>query len=165
MREVWASCKTLQKRRNGSRKPQRRGTRVQSNLRVPSKNALLHKTKQPMAPNSRDSNNPKHASNPAAAQTQAKFQQALALHQNGQLGQAQTLYEEILNTEPDHSDALHLSGVIAFQTNNYQTALSLMDRAIKIRPDATFYYNRGNVLHGLTQLDAAVASYNKAIRL
>src|SRR5262245_22155920 len=118
-----------------------------------------------MAPDFRNDDKPNHASNPAAAQTEAKFQQALTLHQTGQLGQAQTLYEEILNSDPEHSDALHLSGVIALQTENYKTALSLIDRAITIQPDATFYYNRGNVLHGLMHLDAAVASYDNAIAL
>src|SRR5215467_8475346 len=118
-----------------------------------------------MAPKFKNSHNPKHASNPAAAQTQATFQQALALHQNGQWVQAQTLYQEILKTQPEHADALHLSGVIALQTHNYQTALHLIDRAIQIRPDATCYSNRGAALQGLTQLEAAVASYDRAIAL
>src|SRR5262245_19950661 len=108
---------------------------------------------------------PKHAAPPAATQTQATFQQALALHQNGQWVQAQTLYQEILKTQPEHADALHLSGVIALQTHDYQTALHLIDRAIQIRPDATCYSNRGAALQGLTQLEAAVASYDRAIAL
>src|SRR5262245_53190063 len=118
-----------------------------------------------MAQEFKNSHNPKHASNPAAAHSQATLQQAMTLHQNGQWVQAQTLYQEILKTQPEHADALHLSGVIALQTHDYQTALRLIDRAIQIRLDATFYYNRGNVLQALGHLDAAVASYDTAIAL
>jgi len=104
--------------------------------------------------------------NPASAHTQAKFQQAWALHQKGQLAHAQSLYEEILKMQPEHYDALHLLGVIAGQTKNYQRAITLIDTAIRIQPNnAAFYANRGNVLQELKQLEAAVASYDKAIAL
>src|SRR5262245_17704703 len=118
-----------------------------------------------MAYKIRNNRKPNRTLHPAAAHVQTTFQHGLALHQSGQIAQAQMLYEEILKIQPEHYDALHLSGVIAFETKNYQTALDLIDRAIKIHPDATFYYNHGNVLHALTRLDAAVASYDKAIAL
>ena len=46
------------------------------------------------------------------------LQQALALHQKGQLAQAQTLYDRVLQLQPDNFDALHLSGLIALQSQN-----------------------------------------------
>ena len=104
--------------------------------------------------------------NALAAQTEAKFQQALQLHQQGQLAQAKVLYEEVLKSQPRHFDALHLSGVIAFETRNFKTAVELIGKAIKIQPDnAAFYSNRGNALKELKQLDDAVASYDRAIAL
>src|SRR5579863_7042181 len=50
------------------------------------------------------------------AAAQAQFQQALALHQNGQLEKAQALYLQILRGQPKQFECLHLLGVIAFQT-------------------------------------------------
>src|ERR1019366_2714609 len=101
-----------------------------------------------------------------ATKAQAKLQQAIALHQKGQLPQAQALYEEILTTQPKHFDSLHLLGVIAYQTNDHQRAVDLIGKAIELYPkNAAFYSNRGSALKALKQLDAAIASYDKAIAL
>ena len=104
--------------------------------------------------------------NATAAQAQAQFQQALAFHQKGQLAQAQAIYQDILKSQPDQFDVLHLLGVIASQTRDYQRALDLIGRAIELNPNnATFYSNRGIALQELKQFDAAVASYDKAIAI
>ncbi len=95
-----------------------------------------------------------------------EFQAALNLHQMGDLTEARALYEKILRKQPNHFDALHLLGVIFYQTRQLQRAVELIDKTIKINPNiAAFYSNRGNALHGLKQFDAAVASYDKAIQL
>ncbi len=96
---------------------------------------------------------------------QAKVQQASALYQIGQLAPAQSLLEAVLKKHPKHYDALQLLSAIAFQTKQYQTALCLLERALKNCPSADAYSNRGIVLHELRQLEAAVASYDQAIAL
>ena len=99
-------------------------------------------------------------------QTQAKFQQAIRLHQSGQLAQAQRLYDEILQLQPQHIDSLHLSGVVASQTKNFHKAVELIGKAIELCPDnAAFHNNYGNTLKELQQYEAAVASYDRAILL
>ncbi len=56
-------------------------------------------------------------------------------------------------------------GVIAYQTKHYRAA-DLIGNAIELYPkNAAFYCNRGNALKELNQLDAAIASYDKAIAL
>lgn len=105
-------------------------------------------------------------SNQSAAQVQASFEQALALHQRGQLAQAQRLYENVLESHPDHFDSLHLLGVIAYQSNRPQEAVELIARAIEINPGIpTSYSNIGAALEALGLLDEAVACYDKAISL
>ena len=101
------------------------------------------------------------------AQIEAKFRQALALHQGGQYSQAQALYTDLLKTHPDHSaDALHLLGMIALQTKKPQKAVELFDSAIAINSNnGAFYSNRGVALKELKQYDAAVASCDKAIAI
>lgn len=88
----------------------------------------------------------------------------VALHQTGQLEQAQTLYQQALELQPDNADALHLMGVLASQTGDHGRAIELIDRAIAIRPQAPeFFGNRGNALRALGRLEEALASYDRAI--
>ena len=92
--------------------------------------------------------------------------QALTLHQEGRIPEAQAIYQSILTLSPDHLDALHLLGVAAAQTGNYQRAADLIAKAISINPDvAALYINHGNALKELGQLETALTSYNKAIEL
>ena len=105
-------------------------------------------------------------SKPTTKRVGAKFNQALVLHDKGQLLKAQVLCEEILREQPDHFDSLHLLGVISYKNKRLQLAIDLMERAIKLNPNnADYCYNLGIVLHDLKQLDVAVASYDKAIQL
>ena len=109
---------------------------------------------------------PKNTLDQAAAQAKVMFQQALALQQNGQLTQAQVLYEEILKIQPNHHDVLHLLGVIAYQTNHLEKAVEWMDKAIALKPKfAEAYNNRGIALKLLKKFDAALGSYDQAIAL
>ena len=87
----------------------------------------------------------------------------MALHQSGHLAHAQGIYEEILAIQPDNAEALHLLGIIAYQTQNHQRAVELIDQAIAKYPEnAACYSNRGLALHGLKQFTAAIASYDQA---
>lgn len=96
-------------------------------------------------------------------QAQVKLREAIALHQQGLLKEAESIYRGILNAQPEHFDALHLLGVLANQTGNHHLAADLIGMAIAVCPDnAAFYSNRGNALQELKQLDAAVASYDRA---
>jgi predicted TPR repeat methyltransferase len=101
----------------------------------------------------------------AQAQAQAqRFEQAVALHQNGQLAQAQALYEDIVRTQPNHADAWHFLGLIGFQSNDPQRAVVLIGKAIAINPkNAVYYINHGNALRSLQRLEDALASFDKAI--
>lgn len=102
----------------------------------------------------------------ATAQVQAKFNEALTLHQRGQRAQAEVLYQQVLELQPQHSDALHFLGIISLQTERLQLAVELIGHAIEVNPqNAAAYNNRGIALQGLNRLDEALASYNRAIAL
>ena len=105
--------------------------------------------------------------NTAAAEVvQAQFDKACALHQQGRLKEAQALFEAILRTDPKQFDALHLLGIIAAQTKNYQLAADLIAKAIAMNSSNSAYYsNLGLALHKLNQFDAAVARYDQAIAI
>ncbi|MEI7816746.1 MAG: tetratricopeptide repeat protein [Desulfuromonadales bacterium] len=108
----------------------------------------------------------KAATSVLAEEAKSTLQQALVLHQQGQLPQAQALYDEILKSKPDHFDSLHLSGVIAYQTKNHHKAVELIGKALAINPDnAKAYSNLGVALKELKQFESALACYNRAIAL
>ncbi len=75
------------------------------------------------------------------------FKTALAVHQAGNLSEAEKQYRRILKAHPKHFDALHLLGVIHAQRGHFPEAVRLIDRAVKIRPgDDQALYNLGNAL-------------------
>jgi len=87
-------------------------------------------------------------------------------HGAGQLAEAEALYRQMLQANPDHPDALHLLGVIAYQVGQAAAALELIDKAIAARPDfAEAYFTRGNTLYALERYQAAVQSFDRTIQL
>ena len=97
---------------------------------------------------------------------QEQFMRAVTLHQQGNLQEAQSLYESVLKLQPKHADALHLLGVIYQQAGQSDRAVQLIGQAITLNPKEVGYYiNRGNALQSLGRLEEAVASFERAIRL
>jgi Flp pilus assembly protein TadD len=57
------------------------------------------------------------------------LKEALASHQQGRFREADRLYGEVLEHQPNNADALHLSGIIAMQTGNPRLAVERIVRA------------------------------------
>jgi predicted O-linked N-acetylglucosamine transferase (SPINDLY family) len=98
------------------------------------------------------------------------IQQALALawqhYQSGQLQQAEQLYLQILQADPEQVDALHLLGVLAGQTGRMDQAMDYLQAAVRLRPGlAAAHGNLGNVYRSQGKLPEAVASFEQAVRL
>ena len=91
---------------------------------------------------------------------------ALQHHQSGRLQQAEAIYREILQVQPDHPDALHLLGVIAHQGGLYDLAIERISHAISLNPKVgEFHLNIGEAYRAQGKLDDAVASYQQALAL
>ena len=92
--------------------------------------------------------------------------QGLLAHQQGRLEEAQSIYVQVLKSQPQNFMALQLMGAFYLQTKNHLQAIDLLSQAIAINPSfAPCYYNRGNALQELKRLDEALASYDQAIRI
>ena len=88
------------------------------------------------------------------------------LHQQGRLAEAERLYDEVLQHEPGHFDALHLLGIVALQTRRTQRGVDLIKNALRFNSsDAAAYNDLGMGLMELRLFDEAIASYDKAIAL
>ena len=94
------------------------------------------------------------------------FAQAWALHNQGRLEESRILYEQLLQVQPDHFDALHMLGVLAVQMGRTADGVALMSRAISINAHhAAAHYNLGVAFKALGQLESALRSYAFAIAL
>ena len=100
------------------------------------------------------------------APTGELIERALAHHQSGLLGEAEEIYAQILRLEPENTDALHFSGLIAHQQGRSEVAIDLMLRAIEREAGrATFFINLGQVFESTGELDKAVLNYRAAASL
>lgn len=91
---------------------------------------------------------------------------AIDLHHKGNIAEAKFIYEKIIQLVPQHADALHLLGVVAYQRRQYQISVDLIGKAIVLAPTlADAFYNRGNALTELDRLEDAIRDYEKAIAL
>src|SRR5271165_2681329 len=101
-----------------------------------------------------------------AAQAEAPFQQALALHQQWRLDEARVFYEQTLQLQPQHSPTWHLLGIAALQANQPEHARELIERAILLDPQvAEFHNSLGNALALQNRHAAAIPHYDEAIEL
>lgn len=94
------------------------------------------------------------------------FQRAIALHQRGQLEQAEQLYQDLLGSQPGHFGAAHLLGLVFLQRGQAELAERQLSHAIALKPDvAEAHGNHGNALKALRRLEEALASYDRALAL
>jgi FkbM family methyltransferase len=90
----------------------------------------------------------------------------LAHHQAGRIERAEALYRKALDRDPEHAEALHLLGVIAYQRGKTEQAIELIGRALPalhILREA--HLNFGNALREAGRLAEAADSYRQAIAL
>jgi predicted O-linked N-acetylglucosamine transferase (SPINDLY family) len=88
------------------------------------------------------------------------------LHQKGDLISAGEIYAQILKAQPLHFDALHLSGLIAAKSEQFEIAETLITKAISVNPNnAPAYCNLGNVFLNQGKYDLATWNYSKALSL
>jgi predicted O-linked N-acetylglucosamine transferase (SPINDLY family) len=100
------------------------------------------------------------------SEVHALFMHGIGFHQQGQFSEASIVYGKVLTLDPSHFDAMHLSGVVAAQTNNYVLAVELISKSLEINPSfAEAYSNLGNAFKELKQLDDALVCYKRAIEL
>ncbi len=94
------------------------------------------------------------------------MQEAIALHRQNRLREAEKLYARVLKAAPDTFDALHLLGTIKAQSGQMGEALRLIQAAIKINPRASdALVNLANVLHALKRDADALDCLDRALAI
>jgi len=97
---------------------------------------------------------------------QSTLQLAFGHHQAGRLDAAAQGYQEILNREPEHPDALNLLGVLCSQRKDYAQALSWLLKAIAAKPEfSDAWLNFAKTLSSSGRLREAVGACDVVLRL
>jgi predicted TPR repeat methyltransferase len=91
---------------------------------------------------------------------------AIELQRREQLREAHELFRRVLETVPDHPDALHYSGVLAHQQGRNTEAITLIERSLTLVPArADWHSNLGIVFQSEGRFEDAIARYRHAIDL
>ncbi len=90
--------------------------------------------------------------------------QAVALHQQGRLDEAEKLYTRALKLQRDNFDALHLLGLLNHQRGKTVEAHRLIASALKVNPRSPdALANLGMVLTALKRAPEALAALDRAL--
>lgn len=105
--------------------------------------------------------------NPNDAATVAQLlSEAKQHHQNGDLQQAQALYQRTLELRSEHPEALNYLGLIALQARRPSDAAGFVQRAINADPrNPVYYLNLVHALVALRRMDDAIAAAKEAVAL
>jgi predicted TPR repeat methyltransferase len=91
---------------------------------------------------------------------------AVRAHQSGQVQQAEILYAQLLQADPDDADALHFFGLLRFQQGRSAEAETLMRKSLAAAPtNAHAWNNLGNVLFASDRSADAADAYLRAVDL
>jgi len=82
------------------------------------------------------------------------------------LVKAQLLFEEVLELEPGHADALHFMGLTGHRVRDLGFAMEYLERSIQARPDdAVFHNNLGSILVQAGRTEEAAGFFRKALEI
>ncbi|OQX19846.1 MAG: hypothetical protein BWK76_03320 [Desulfobulbaceae bacterium A2] len=99
-------------------------------------------------------------------QTDSLLQQAILLHQRGELAAAEEYYEKVLSVNPKDSDALGNLGLLLHSLGQTSKALGYYQQALAVAPHlGHLHYYLGNGLSETGHNEQAVAAYENALAL
>ena len=103
---------------------------------------------------------------PMDSRIESALARAVTLHREGSLADAAALYAEILETDSQHADSLHLLGVVETQLGRPLEGVRLIERSLSIsRRQPLALANLGNALLALGRPAEALAHYARALEL
>jgi tetratricopeptide (TPR) repeat protein len=98
--------------------------------------------------------------------SQFLLNQAVGLHGQGRLAEAERLYEQVLATTPGSIDARHMLAVLRAQQGRNQEAFDLIAPVVAARPqDVLALANLGNILNALKRREEALQNLDRALAL
>ena len=100
------------------------------------------------------------------AGVEAKLREAMSLHQQGRLVEAEAAYALVLEQRPQNFYALHYLGLLVLHGGQVERGVELLQRAVAVDPKvAPTHLQLGFGLEQLMRFAEAVTSYDRAIAL
>ncbi len=94
------------------------------------------------------------------------FSEGVHHFQSGRLLEAEAFFRQILDTDPEDPDALHMLGLLAMHGGDAERGAGLIEEAIRgNRRNAQFYTHVGECYRLLGRLDAAIRAQRRALKL
>lgn len=94
------------------------------------------------------------------------IEQAVELHAAGQWGEAEDLYRQALEQNPENPDAWHGLGLLAHQCGQGEPAVEWIRQAVDLAPERPVFWNDlGEALRGLGRTEDALEAYERALAL
>ena len=92
------------------------------------------------------------------------LQEVITLYSRKNLRDAEILCRKILAFEPDHPDANHFLGIIAYEVGNFPIAREYVNKALEFMPhNASCYLNMGNIVQSEGKFADSIKWYQEAI--
>jgi protein O-GlcNAc transferase len=102
----------------------------------------------------------------SGSKAQDLYQQAVGLHQQGQLDEAEALYRQALAFDNRHAGATQMRGVIRLQKGDAAGAVELIKRSLDFEPrNPRALNNLGNALLELKRYDEAIEALRLAVKV
>ncbi|MGC1776832.1 MAG: tetratricopeptide repeat protein [Xanthobacteraceae bacterium] len=102
----------------------------------------------------------------SARRSARSIEQALALHRQGKLDEADRIYGNLLGADPHNFDALYLAGMLRHQQGRSVEGLRMVAAALKAKPGAAdARMNYGAILLALERHEEALASFDQALAM
>ena len=99
-------------------------------------------------------------------EVEAELRKVMAFYQEGRAQDAEAICRKILEIDPNHAEALHVSGVISHQSGDKELAVSLIRRAIRNNPSKACYHNSlGITFQDQGRTNEAIVCYQKALEV
>ena len=91
---------------------------------------------------------------------------AVEFYNSGEFRKSAHLCSQILSTEPDNPDALHLLALIAHRMGQNEAAIALIQKCLSIKEDVpAYHFTAADICNALNKPDIAITFYNRAIEL
>ena len=95
-----------------------------------------------------------------------QLQAAVALHNQGELDQAEAIYRGVLSVDADNFYALNFCGCICRERKRFEEGIDLLSKASSLQPgNPDAVYNLGNVFKDAERWDEAISCYEKTLGL
>src|SRR5258705_6790118 len=105
----------------------------------------------------------KIAPGPRATTPAALCELGFSLLQAGQVAEAEGCSRQALTQQPDHADALHLMGTVAFRKQQYNHAVEWIAGALRQVPKPEYLLSLGNALQQSGRLEEALKAYDRGV--